>query len=124
MPARHSNPAPSHWLCPPERWFADWILDRQQTHRTPAILRMERNYGPEAIALWAVATIAGLLGGVVGCAGLTCLLLSGDHGALLAAGYSLLLAGIVLEIPSLIRSVQGIYTGRRFRGDRPFEKRP
>jgi hypothetical protein len=84
---------------------------------------MEQNYGPEGITLMSAAIISGLMGAVVGCTGIVLLFLSGDHGPLLHAGYYVIAAGIVLEIPSIIRSVQGNYAGRRFRGNRPFVKR-
>jgi len=115
--------APGHWLLPPERWFASFILERQRTHRTPPILRAEQNYGPEGIALMAAAILWCLIGAVVGFVGMALLFLSDDHGPLLHPGYYIIFAGVVLEVPSLIRSIQGASAGRRFRGDRPFVKR-
>lgn len=116
--------APGHRLLPPERWFASLILERQRTNRTPAIIRLEDNYGPEGIALGAAAIFSGLVGAVVGLVGLVLLFASGGHGPTLHPGYYLLFAAIVLECPAIIRAIQGIYEGRRFRGDRPFMKRP
>lgn len=112
-----------HHLLPHERRFASFILGRQRNHRTPAIIRMEQNYGPEGIILMSAAIVSGLIGAVVGFIGLGLLFLSDDSGPLLHLGYYVITAGIVLEIPSIIRSIQGIYAGRRFRGDRPFVKR-
>lgn len=113
-----------HHLLPPERWFAEFILKRQRTHRTPAILRLEENYGPDGIALMAAALTSGLSGALIGCTGIVLLFLSGGRGAPLTAGYCLLVIGILLEIPAMVRAAQGVHAGRRFRGDRPFVRRP
>ena len=115
---------PEHRLLPPERWFASFILDRQRTNRTPAIMRLEENYGPEGIALGAAAICSGLVGAVVSCVGLVLLIASGGHGPTLKLGYYLLAVAIVLECPAIIRAIQGIFAGRRFRGNRPFVKHP
>jgi hypothetical protein len=114
---------PGRRLLPPERWFALFILERQRTHRTPAILRLEQNYGPEGIALLATTILWGLTGSVIGCIGIVFLFVSWGPGPLLHTGYYLIFAGILLECPAMIRAIQGIYVGRRFRGDRPFAKR-
>jgi hypothetical protein len=84
---------------------------------------MEQNYGPEGIALMSAAIVSGLIGAIVGFIGIGLLFLSDDSGSLLHLGYYVIVAAIVLEIPSIIRSIQGIYAGRRFRGTRPFVKR-
>jgi RHS repeat-associated protein len=49
---------------------------------------------------------------------------SGGHGPTLHPGYYLVFTATVLECPAIIRAIQGIYAGRRFRGARPFVKRP
>jgi hypothetical protein len=61
---RNMAAAPGHRLLPHERWFASFILERQRTHRTPDILRIEQNYGQEGIALGA-ASMATLTPGVL-----------------------------------------------------------
>jgi hypothetical protein len=99
-------------------------LERQRTHRTPPILRLEQNYGPEGIAMMAATILYVLSGAIVGLIGIALLLLSSDHGPLLTAGYSCMFAGMALEVPGFIRGTQGINAGRRFRGDRPFVKGP
>ena len=111
-----------HKLTPPEAWFSDWMLRRQQAHRTAPLLRLEQDYGPEGIALGAAAILLGLTGAVVGWVGLILLLASGGRGPMLHPAYYVIVAGILIELPAIIRSVQGIYAGRRFRGDRPFVK--
>lgn len=115
--------APGYRLLPPERWFASFILERQRTHRTPAILRTEQNYGPEGIALLAAAILFGLCGAITGCCGFVFLFLADGHGPLVGLGYGCLFAAIVLECPAVIRGIQCASAGRRFRGDRPFVKR-
>jgi hypothetical protein len=84
---------------------------------------MEQNYGPKGIALVSAAIISGLIGAVVGLFGLVLLLLSDDKGPLLRSGYYVIAAGILLEVPSLIRSIQAVRAGQQFRGHRPFVRR-
>jgi len=116
--------APGHRLLPLERWFALFILERRRTHRTSSPSLLDQNYGPEGIALMAAGMVTAFPGQVIVCIGIVLLLASGGHGPLLVAGYWLMGTGVLLIIPGSIRYVQGIYAGRRFRGDRPFVKRP
>ena len=118
--------APRHHLLPHERWFASLILERQRTHRNsaaprnPATLRMEQNYGPEGIALWAAGMITVLPGMLLGFLGFACLVASGGHPWQLVNWlYGI---GITLILLSEIRFIQGIRAGRAFRGGRPFLK--
>jgi hypothetical protein len=115
--------APGHRFLPHERWFVSFILERQRTHRTPDILRIEQNYGPEGIAL-GVASMATLTPGalIVG-AGTLLLLISGGGGSLLTLGYKRNSLGIILILLGSIRLVQAIRAGRAFRGGRPFVRR-
>jgi hypothetical protein len=115
--------APGHRFLPHERWFVSFILERQRTHRTPDILRIEENYGPEGIAVGA-ASMATLTPGVliVG-AGTVLLLTSGGGGSLLTLGYKLNSLGIILILLGSIRLAQGMRAGRVFRGGRPFVRR-
>jgi hypothetical protein len=115
---------PDHRLFPHERWFAAFILERQQSHRTPAILRMEQNYGPEGIGLMAAGLVTALPGQLIGCLGILLLLVSGGHGSLPGVGYLLMGLGVLLVVPGSLRYIQGSRAGRSFRGDRPFVKRP
>jgi hypothetical protein len=109
-------------LLPQERWFASWILERQRTHRTPDILRMEQNYGPEGITLWAAAMSTVLPGALMVLSGFAFMLASGGSGTLLTVGYSLDGLGVILCILGSIRAFQGIRAGRAFRGNRLFQK--
>jgi hypothetical protein len=115
--------APGHRLLPHESWFASFILKRQRTHRTPDILRIEQNYGPEGIALGA-ASMATLTPGVliVG-AGTVFVLASGGGGSLLTLGYKLNSLGVILILLGSIRLIQGMKAGRAFRGGRPLVRR-
>ena len=77
-----------HTLLPPERWFASLILERQRSHRTTAVLRIETNYGPEGITLWAAGMVTVLPGQLIAFMGILILLLLGwarpvDHRQLL-----------------------------------------
>lgn len=112
--------APGHHLLPHERWFASSILERQ---RTPDILRMEQNYGPEGIALWAAAMSTELPGALMVLSGIAFMLASGGGGILPTLGYSLNGLGGILCILGLIRAFQGVRAGRAFRDGRPFERR-
>jgi hypothetical protein len=113
-----------HWLLPPERWFASAALERQRTHRTPTILRLEQNYGPEGIALLAAGVLLWLLGVAIAMVGVVVLFVSGGDGLTFRLGNYLLFAAMVVGVPAIVRAIQASYAGRRFRGDRPFVKRP
>ena len=107
------------YLAPHERWFARMILARQETHRTPAILRLERNYGPVGISYMAAGLATLLPFQWIGMAGIV--LVFATHGSRFA--YVLLGVGAVGVLPSLIRLRQGAEAGRQHRQGRPFERR-
>ena len=119
---RNMSLAPGHRLLPHERWFASWIFERQRTHRAPDILRMEQNYGPEGITLWAAAMSTVLPGGLAAVSGIVFMLASGGGGTLLTVGHWLQGFGVILCLLGSIRAVQGIRAGRAFRGNRPYLK--
>jgi hypothetical protein len=106
--------APGHHLLPYERWSASFVLERQRTHRTSAILRMEQNYGPEGIALWAAGMITVLPGMLLVVLGFACLVASGGHPWLLTLHYWLWGIGIILMFWGSIRSLQASNAGRAF----------
>jgi hypothetical protein len=114
--------APGHHLLPHERWSASFVLERQRTHRTSAILRMEQNYGPEGIALWAAGMITVLPGMLLVVLGFACLVPSGGHPWLLTLVNWLYGIGVILILLGSIRYFQGTRAGRAFRGERPFLK--
>jgi hypothetical protein len=109
------------WL---ETRFAAFVVERQQHHRTPAIVRIEANYGPAGIAFGAAAILFGLVGAFAACFGIVMLFVSGGSGTMSVVAYVLLFVAVSFEILAMVRATQGIYAGRRFRGDRPFAKGP
>jgi hypothetical protein len=40
-----------HYLLPHERWWANFVAHRQETHSKPAIAKAQNNFGPEGIRL-------------------------------------------------------------------------
>lgn len=112
--------APGHRLLPHERWFASSTLERQRIHRGPDILRLEQNYGPVGMALWAAALATVLPGALMVLSGIAFMLASGGGGILPTLGYSLDGLGIILCLLGSIRTFQGIRAGRAFRDGRPF----
>jgi hypothetical protein len=102
-------------LLPLERRFALLVFMRQQSHRTPAVARLERIWGRDRIAYSSAALLWANLGALVGLSGMGALLASGDRGAALAVGYVLLLSGIILELPAIFRAAQAVHAGRRLR---------
>ncbi len=119
-----TNVASRHRLLPPERWFASFVLERQRTHRTQDITRLEVNYGPEGIALSAVAILWGCTASLLGCVGIVLLFTSGGQGPSLHPGYYILFISIMLGCLGVIRASQAVYAGRRFRGGRSLVKGP
>lgn len=122
-PPSNSADLRAHHLLAPERRFAAFILRRQQSHRTPTIVRLEQNYGPVGIALMAATLMSGISGAVAAWTGIIILFLSNGSHDLLVAFYCLLFITLLLEFIAIARAIQGIYIGRTFRGDRPFVKR-
>lgn len=116
MPIVSANLSPKPWLSPPERWAATWAINRQRTHRTPRVIRLETNYGPVGISLMAAGFVWFFIGWLLAVIGIALLIVS--HGR----EPSLLYLGIVFQIPVFIRCAQGVRVGRRHRGDRPFLK--
>jgi hypothetical protein len=84
-------------------------------HRTPPILALEQNYGPEGIVLLAAGVAVGLCAGVLACLGITLLLLSTTGGPWVAVGYGLLGATATAGCLTVIRAVQAGRAARRFR---------
>lgn len=112
--------ASAHRLTPPEKWFSLYILRRQQTHRTGAIIRLEQNYGPDGMILFASTLLWGTCVGIVGVLGLITLFASDGKSALT---YVFLGLGLLFLGPTLFRSRQTANAGKTFRGDRPFLRR-
>ncbi len=121
-PVRTEGTSARHYRFPPERWFVSFIAERQR-NPTPAVSRLQGNYGPEGMTLMSATLLWALTAAVLGCTGIVFLLASGDHGWALGVGYVLMLVGFFLTIPAFIRGFQGVMSGRRFRGSRPFVRR-
>jgi hypothetical protein len=109
--------AASHALTPPERRFAAFILKRQQTHRTPAILRLEGNYGPEGMVLFSTTLLWGLCEAFCGVLALVLLFATGG---LTTPTIVFALLTFALFCPTLLRGFQTAKAGKAFRGNRPF----
>ena len=115
---------PDHWLFPHERCYVAFVLERQRTHQTPAILQMEQKYGSEGTDLIMAGLATASPAGLIACLGIILLLVSRDHGLLLSVGYLLLGLAILLCVLGSLRYIQAFQAGRRFRGDYPFVKHP
>jgi hypothetical protein len=107
-------------LTPPEAWFAALMLRRQQTHRTPPILRLEQNYGPDGMVLFASALLWGCCEVSVGPPFFVFIVASGGRSVMTDV---LLGLSFVLFCLTLFRLRQTVRAGRTFRGNRPFIKR-
>jgi hypothetical protein len=108
----------SHFLLPHERWLARTTLERQQTHRTATVLRIEQKLGPEGNILY-LAGLANLLpGGFTVVTGIAFLLASRDRRPLVETANYLIAAGIALALVAGIRYVQSVRAGRAFRSGR------
>jgi hypothetical protein len=106
-------------LLPHERWNAVVVLARQQTHSTPAIRRLQQNYGPEGIVLIAAGLASSFLASVIGIAGVVLEFVSRTKGDMGLAAYTLLAVTFCLALLGLARARQAGRAGRQFRGGRP-----
>jgi hypothetical protein len=119
MESASTDPTQKLWLTPPERWFASWALTRQRTHRTPVVVRLETNYGPRGIAIMGAALLLFFTGWIVCMVGSIFLYATRTNDP---AAYYVIYVGIALELLTIIRCVQGVRVGRRYRGNRPMLK--
>ncbi|MCU1362894.1 MAG: hypothetical protein JWM55_722 [Acidimicrobiaceae bacterium] len=108
--------SPKLRLTPPERWFASWALERQGTLRTPTVLRLEKNYGPQGIALMAAGFVWFFTGWIVGVIGIVLLVISNTRDPV---SCYLIYVAIIFEILVFIRCAQGVRVGRWHRANRP-----
>jgi hypothetical protein len=116
------TPGRRRTLVPHERCAARWILRRQQNHRTPAIEKMQANYGPEGIELLAIAAITGFGAALVVLAGMALLFVSGGQGTLGVAAYVVMGMGASGEFLPSVRSIQAAKAGKEWRNGRPFQR--
>ena len=115
-----ADAARRHHLLPHERWFADRLLARQRTIRTPAILRLEYNYGREGITLFAAALADILPGGAVAVAGNALLVISRGQPPLPQVGTLMDFGALAVVATGLVRTLQSMRAGRAHRGARPY----
>ena len=85
---------------------------------------LEQNYGPDGIALGAAAILLGLAGRRPRLCWNRLLLASGGHNGATLVGYALIFIAIAFAVLGAVRAIKGILAGRRFRGSRPFARRP
>lgn len=111
------------WLFPHERAAVRRSLERQEEHPNAYWRRLQQNYGPDGVALFAAAKAGqGYASGLI-LLGALLLIVSSASGSIAILGYSCLaLAGLFSAI-GLYRSAQGGTVGRRFRNGRPYVRR-
>ena len=100
------SPPFRHHLLPPGRSAATWLLERQESHQTTAVIGLRDSLGHEGNALLACLLLWGLMGTVLVWAGLGCLFGSGGHVGAERLGYVLLLVGMALAGEGLLRGYQ------------------
>lgn len=114
---------------PGEGSFVAWTLDRQRIHPTPAIRRIQRNYGPEGTPLFSATLFWLLTGSLIAAAGVVLVLVSlgvSRHlqSTLEWTGFGLwFLGGCLCIIGLVLRGIPCSRAGREHRGDRPIERR-
>lgn len=124
MTAEHGRPKPQtrHHLLPHERLAVTWMLERQQTHRTTAIVCDERNYGPEGVILMGAALSSAVPGAMIVILGMVIMFASFNHNPVLAIAHVVMIIGVVLVVLPMLRILQASSEGRAFRNGRPFDK--
>lgn len=115
---------PGHRLLPHERWCVSLGARKRQENPALRSQRIDQNYGPEGIALVNAGMATLLPAMCIGLIGAGLMLVSGNQKPLVTIAYWLIVIGIVLIFPAMFRIVQASTAGKRFRGDRPFIKRP
>jgi hypothetical protein len=101
------------FLLPHERWVVGWMLKRQRTHRTSAVVTMEQNYGPDGM-IWMDASLANAQ--YVGVLGVAVFVIVFAHPTRTSAiaGYLLVVVFLLLVL-CIVRLLQSFRAGRRFR---------
>jgi hypothetical protein len=101
------------FLLPHERWLVGWILKRQRTHRTAAVVRLEQNYGPDGM-IWMDASMANIQ--FVAILGVAIFVIVFGHPTRTShIALYLLAAGILFLILSVVRLSQFFRAGRKVR---------
>jgi UPF0716 family protein affecting phage T7 exclusion len=118
------QPPTSHYLLPHERWFVRSTLERQRTHRTPAVVRMENRLGPEGVTLYLAALATILPGYVTALAGFALVIAAWRYLSLLNIGIWIMLGGCALSAPGVFRALQARRAGQAFRDTRSQDSGP
>jgi hypothetical protein len=113
------NPLRGRVLLPYERPAAERAWE-QYENKPEA--RMHQNYGPEGMALLAAARAGSRLTFGTGVVGL--LLYAVLSGLSAVVSYALLALAFALAAVGTARGLQAASAGRRFRGGRPYVRRP
>ncbi len=95
----------------------------KQYERRPQT-RLRQNYGPEGMALLAASSTGTRLAFGTGLVGLVVYGLSDFNGLGATLSYALLALTIALGCVAIVRGLQAGAAGRRFRGGRPYIRRP
>jgi len=104
---------PVRFLLPHERLIVSWLLKRQRTHKTSAVVAMEQKYGPRGM-IWLDASLANAQYVAVLGVAVFVIVFAHPTRTSLIAGY-LLGAAFLLVVLNLIRLVQASRAGRKFR---------
>ncbi len=109
-----------HHLMPHERCRAEKLAERQQSNRTPAIIRGEQNYGPEGMVLYSAVLANIVSAGVIAVLGIVLTWVPRAEGTLYEIANILLGIAIIAVLAGMVRAFQGAKAGRAFRAGRPF----
>jgi hypothetical protein len=101
------------FLLPHERFIVGWLLKRQRTHRTKAIVAMEAKNGPDGM-IWMDASLANALYGVILSVAVFVIVFAHPTRTSATAGY-LLAVVFVLLVLCWVRILQSFRAGRKFR---------
>jgi hypothetical protein len=122
MPKNADGVVPGYRLFPHERWLVAFGV--RQRRKIPELRssKFDQNYGPVGVALFNAGMATGLPGGAIGMVGLILLLASGDRRPLVTVAYWTMGVSSMLLFLGMLRLAQVAAAGKRFRGDRPFQK--
>jgi len=109
---------------PHERWFADYAVERQRTHRNAFNMRMDKNYGPEGIQLFWFGLANGILGWAIVVVGIVVMLLSIAAPPLFGISVGVVGVGCALVLIGLLRMAQCSKAGHIYRDGRPYIRGP
>ena len=104
------------FLLPHERWLVPWILGSQRKRRTTAVVAMEQKYGPQGM-IWMDASLANLPFVVIPAVASLIPVFADPEETSRIALY-LLAAGFVFLALNLVRILQAVSAGRKFRSGR------